>query len=146
MAIVFQYYIEDAESNGMKPVECPALKVYTCAKSDKQARAMLEDAIMVLAEHDGYSFTPKAHPSGWVSFDGEQSEVVGFFLRRNRMTSLADAARLSGLHANSLGRWERGEQSPSLETFAKVIREMNLPFDIAIVEKNSPRTRKQQNV
>jgi hypothetical protein len=137
LSIVLPYLIGEKDSRGLKPISCPSIAVDTCGKNNSDARRMLGDAIKMLAEVSGYDLSPTVRADGWVAFgEGEVGLVLGFFLRRNRRNSLAEASEVAGLHANSLGRWERGEQSISLESLSRVLAGMNLPFELAIVGKN----------
>lgn len=53
-------------------------------------------------------------------------------LRKDRKLSQGDLAIKVGVHANLIGRYERGEAIPSVEIAAKIASELNVSLDYLI--------------
>lgn len=55
---------------------------------------------------------------------------LGATIRKIRDTltlSQSEMAKIIGIHVQTLSKWERGEQVPSLETLADIIKKLNIP-------------------
>ncbi len=111
-------------------IEVPVLRVYTQARTKRNAFAMVKDAIEELANIDGFEVEVFAGRGEYFEVgSSNQGALFAFLLRRQRQAqglSLADVAKRLGLKSrNAYARYEQGKAIPTVEKLAQLLKAVN---------------------
>ena len=117
--------------------EIPILDAMTQGFSRKETLSMVEDLLVTLANHPG--FTVEVHPGKQGSFEVSSTDtrtMTSLLLRRQRERSglsLAEVAkRLGAKSRNTYARYERGTSAPTLEKLNELLQAVSPDRDFVL--------------